>query len=215
MDRQLVLALLAAIVALSLVGSPVTMADWGEQASFSVEPIEKAEAGEETPLLKYDNLSLPAQTAVRRAIESPDGSHVVYGQEDWPDRFFYSDYSAPGQGLYDIAYEGQYYRLYTAAGGGFPFVYWLFELPFIVYGGLLGGVAYGSARGRFSTRTAALTTAVGITFHLLGPEFDFPLLAPMQFAILGVLATTAAVIGLIRASARETTTMDPEETDRW
>ena len=73
-------------------------------------------------------------------IESPDGSHTVYGREDWPDRFHYSDYTAPGRGTYAIVYGGQYYRLDTYAGGGFPFVYWILELPFVAYGLLLGTV---------------------------------------------------------------------------
>src|SRR6056297_2312402 len=109
MDRRSVLALFAVIVALSLVGSPITMSDWSEQASFSTEQIEKSEIDEQTPLLHYDDLSNAAQTAVQGAITSSDRYYVVYGQEDWPDRFFYSDYANPGQGIYAIVYEGQSY----------------------------------------------------------------------------------------------------------
>lgn len=210
MNRRLVLASFAVIIALSLVGAPVTMADWGEQASFSTERIEKSEVDEETPLLYYENLPEPARNAVRRAIDSPDGSYTVYGYEDWPDRFFYSDYSAPGQGMYAIVYEEQYYRLYTYAGGGFPFVYWLYELPFIVYGLLLGWIAYGAYQGGISARTTTLATVPGIAFHLLGPEFDFPLLAPMQFVTLGILTTIVTAIGLVRASTRETNSTDAD-----
>jgi len=208
MDRRAGLALLAAVVALSLVGSPLAMADWGEQASFSVERIDESEAGEEPPLLRHENLSTPARTAVQRAIESPDGNHVVYGREDWPDRFFYSDYSRPGKGVYDVAYEGEYYRLRTYAGGGFPFVYWVFELPFIIYGGVLALVAHRSSQGRTSTRTVAVMTVVGLAFHALGPEFDFPLVTQMQFVGLGVLATAVAMIGLVRISTQGTNETD-------
>lgn len=195
-SKRVVVAIIATIVALSLVGSPVTMADWGEQASFSVERIDASEAGNKAPLLHYENLSKPAQNAVQRAIESSDGYHIVYGQEDWPDRFFYSDHSDPGQGMYDLAYKGQYYRLYTYAGGGFPFVYWLFELPFIAYGVVLSWIAYRCSREEISTNTAGLTTAAGITFHLLGPEFDFPLVPPMQFVTLGIITTVVVLIKL-------------------
>jgi len=208
MRRRSVLALFAVIVALSLVGSPITMSDWSEPASFSTEQIEESEIDEQTPLLHYDKLPNSAQTAVQRAIESSDGYYIVYGQEDWPDRFFYSDYANPGQGMYAIVYEEQSYRLYTYAAGGFPFIYWLYELPFIIYGLILGWVGYRTSQGGFSTRTAALTTGPGIVFHLLGPEFDFPLLAPGQFTILGAVTTIIAGIGLLYISTRGTNGTD-------
>lgn len=155
------------------------------------------------PILRYENLPADAQDAVRRAVESPDGYHTVYGNEDWPDRFFYSDYSAPGQGLYAVVYEGQHYELHTYAGGGFPFVYWLYELPFVAYGLVLARVAYRTYRGGRSGSVAALAAAPGVAFHLLGPEFDFPLLAPMQFVALGAVATVALLFGLVWDSDRE------------
>jgi hypothetical protein len=200
MDRRSILALLVALVGISLVGSPLTMADWGEQAHHSTERIERTDVDSEIPILRYENLSNSAQNAVRRAIESPDGDHTVYGREDWPDRFFYSDYAAPGQGRYAVVYEGQYYRLETYAGGGFPFVYWLYELPFVVYGLVLGGVAAGTYRGAVPTGAASFATALGVAFHLLGPEFDFPLVAPMQFVALGAVGTV--VVGLVWLSTR-------------
>ncbi|CQH63900.1 uncharacterized protein HHUB_4219 (plasmid) [Halobacterium hubeiense] len=209
MNRRVILSLFALLVAFSLVGAPITMADWGEQATFSSERIEKSDIQGDTPLLQYDSLSNSAQDAVRRTIESPDGHYTVFGNEDRPDRFFYSDYAAPGQGLYAIAYEGQYYRFTTYASGGFPFVYWLYQLPFIIYGLILGGVSYTSLQGRTTARTAALTAVPGIAFHRLGPEFDFPLLTPMQFVGFGVLAVILVLIGLLWASLRETTIMAP------
>lgn len=204
MNRRLVLSVFALLVSFSLVGAPLTMSDWSEQAAFSSEPIEKSDVDADTPLLQYESLSNSAQDAVRRTIESPDGHYTVFGNEDWPDRFFYSDYAAPGRGMYAIAYEGQYYRLTTYASGGFPFVYWLYQLPFIIYGVVLGGVAYTSLQGRTAARTAALTAAPGIAFHLLGPEFDFPLLTPRQFVGFGVLAVILALIGLLWASLKAT-----------
>lgn len=195
------LALLAAVVALSLVGAPLTMADWSEQASFSVESVERLQVDEETPVLRYETLSADGQRAVRQAIESPDGQHVVYGSEDWPEEFFYSDYIAPGQGMYAVVYEGQHYRLTTHAAGGFPFVYWLFELPFVVYGLVLASVGYLAYGGERSARVAALAVATGVAFHLLGPEFDFPLLHPMQFVGLGTVATVLLVGWLVGVPA--------------
>lgn len=202
--------LLAAVVALSLVAAPVTMSDWGEPATFSVESVPQSEVTEETPVLEYANLSANAQTAVHRAIESPDGHYTVYGNEDWPEEFFYSDYSAPGRGQYAIVYEERYYRLSTSAGGGFPFVYWLYELPFIGYGLFLGWVARTTYIRGTPPSEAILVTAPGVGFHLLGPEFDFPLLAPGQFIWLGVVATTLAVVGSVLASTRRGSTNGPD-----
>lgn len=208
MQLRHAVTLSAVVVALSLVAAPVTMADWSEQATFSVEEVPQSSIDEETPVLAYTNLSTDAQTAVRRAIKSPEGHYTIYGHDDWPDQFFYSDYSAPGQGLYAITYEGQHYRVYTYAGGGFPFVYWVYELPFITYGLMLGWVARRTYIRKTSPAETLLITLPGVGFHLLGPEFDFPLLAPMQFIGLGIATTAVAALGLIwfstqRGSANE------------
>jgi hypothetical protein len=202
MARRTLSALFAVAVALSLVAAPVTMADWGEQAEFSVDPVEPSRVDGEIPVLRYENLPADARDAVRRAIESPDGRHVVYGWEDAPDRFFYSDYTAPGNGLYVVVYEGRYYELTTYAAGGFLFVYWLFELPFVAYGLVLGWVASRVYLGDRRPRTAAVLAALGAAFHLLGPEFDFPLFAPMQFVGLGALATVVVAAGLVATRPR-------------
>lgn len=204
MDLRHAVALLAIVVALSLVGAPVTMSDWGEQATFSVEKVPQSSIDEEIPVLEYTDLSANAQTPVRRAIESPENSYTVYGREDFPDRFFYSDYSAPGRGLYAIVYEGQYYRLTTYAGGGFPFIYWIYELPFIIYGLFLGWVARSTYSREISPSAATLITVPGVVVHLLGPELDFPLLSPMQFVGFGVLSVIVAVTGFIWVSTRST-----------
>ncbi|MEF8757886.1 MAG: hypothetical protein V5A33_06590, partial [Halobacteriales archaeon] len=185
------------VVALSLVGAPATMADWEEQAGFDVDPVAQSDVRNGTPVLRYENLSSSAQEAVRRAIESEDGYYTVYGREDWPDRFFYSDYSEPGHGMYAVVYRGEYYRLTTYASGGFPFVYWLLELPFVVYGLLLLLVGYRTGQGKRSPGTAVLATVPGVGFHLLGPEFDFPLLGPWAFVLLGIVATMGLATGLL------------------
>lgn len=186
---RLPIVVFALLVALSLVAAPVTMGDWGEQASFSVEPIDKSQIRDDVPVIRYESLDRPAQEAVRSAIESPDHATVVYGTEDWPDRFFYSDHVSPGNGMYVIVYDGQHYRLTTYAGGGFAFVYWLYELPFALYGILLGIVAVAGFRRTVGAPAVAAAAVPGFVFHLLGPEFDFPLLSPVQYIGLGVLAT--------------------------
>ncbi|WP_146418199.1 tumor necrosis factor receptor family protein [Haloarcula hispanica] len=203
MNYRLVHSIFALIVAASLIGAPITMLDWSQEADFTTEPIEESDINENSPVLQYDNLSNSAQDPVRRAIESPDGHYTIYGHEDFPDRFFYSDTINPGKGQYVIAYEGQYYRLFTMSGGGFFFVYLVYQLPFIIYGALLAGVAFMPSQGWTGTRTEALITVPGIAFHLLGPEFDFPLLAPIQFVKLGVIAVIVVLIGLLWAYMRE------------
>ena len=70
--RQIV-ALLAIVVAAPLVAAPITMADWSEQATFSVEEVPQSNINEEIPVLAYPNLSTDAQAPVRRAIESQEG----------------------------------------------------------------------------------------------------------------------------------------------
>ncbi len=205
MRPRQVVALLAIVVAFSLVTAPAVMSDWGEQGTFSVEKISESNIHQDTPVFEYTNLPADAQSAVRQAINDPEGHHTVYGQDKWPDEFFYSDYSAPGQGLYVIAYQGQFYRLHTYAGGGFPFVYWLYEVPFISYGLLLGWVARRTYRGETTPSRALLSTVPGVGFHLLGPEFNFPVLTPMQFVGLGSVATPA-LLALIWTSARKANT---------
>ncbi|MFC6827115.1 hypothetical protein [Halopelagius fulvigenes] len=198
-DRYLSVAsaLFAVVVAASLVGAPLAMADWGEQAEFSVEPVQRSERDDEVPVLRYEELPFDARDAVRRAVESPDGHHVVYGWEDAPDRFFYSDYAAPGNGRYVVVYEGRYYRLETYAGGGFPFVYWLYELPFVAYGLILASVAVRTYDGERSPRTAAVLALLGVAFHLLGPEFDFPLIPPGAFVGFGTAVTVGLAVKLL------------------
>jgi hypothetical protein len=197
MDGRFAATILAVVVAATLLGAPVTMADWGEQATFSVEPVERSQVDAEAPVLQYQNLSSDAQNAVRRAVGSPDGSHVVYGYEDAPDRFAYSDYTEPGYGLYVVVYGGDSYRLTTAAGGGFPFVYWLMELPFVGYGAVLAWAAHLTHRDRLSPRLVALLAGVGAAVHLLGPAFDFPVLSPDGFVALGVVAAVGATVGVV------------------
>lgn len=151
----------ALLVACSLIGAPVTMADWGEQAVFSVERVDPAELGDERPVLEYESLSAPAQDAVDSAIASPDGRHIVYGQSDRPDEFVYTYNGRPGKGIYAITDDGQYYRLVTDVSGGFPFVYWLLEVPFILYGVVLAAVATRSYREGDGLRLTGVLTLLG------------------------------------------------------
>jgi hypothetical protein len=183
MARRLLATLVAAVVAATLVAAPVTMADWGEQVSLSAERVDADQVDPETPVVQFEELSPETQSVVARAIDS-DESVVVYGDEDAPERFAYSDYTAPGHGLYAVVYDGEYYRLRTYAAGGFPFVYWVLELPFVAYGAGLGWVAHRTDRERQSPS------------HALGPAFDFPLVAGTAFAALGVVGT-AVLAGVV------------------
>ena len=191
-EQTSLVSIVVGLLALSLIGAPITMADWGEAGYFSVERIEESQVTDDMPVLQYEALSTPAQNAIRRAIESPDGSAVVYGREDWPGGF---DYGDSGYRPYVLIYEGQYYRLST--GAQVSPLYYLYVLPFVAYGFCLGVIAYGVFHSDRAPRIALLAAVPGIAFHLLGPEFDFPVLAPMEFVGLGVLATIAFVIGLI------------------
>lgn len=184
------------VVALSLLFAPVTMGDWSEHASFSVEEIDPSEAREGTPVLQFEDLSSDAQDAVREAFGSSNGMHRVYGVEDWPSRFAYSDTISPGSGLYVVVYEGEYYRLHSSGGGIVYPVFWLLELPFIIYGGLLGWLSLQTARGNRGPSLLLLVIVPGVVFHLLGPEFDFPLVQPLVFTALGTLAVITLAIAI-------------------
>jgi len=204
-NRELAFLSVALCISASLVGAPVTMADWGEQASLSTERVEPSDIRDGTPTLYYERLSEPARDAVRAAIESPDGDHTVYGTEDWPGRFTFSDSIGPGDGLYVIVYEGQRYSLTTYSTGTFPFVFWLYELPFIAYGLCVGWLARRVFLGHPVTRGTTLATGTGALFHLLGPEFDFPLVAPKQFVAVGTVACLVLPVWL-RLTATRTDT---------
>ena len=189
--------LLSLLVALSLLGAPFTMADWGEQAVFSVEPVEAAELDDELPVLEYESLSEPAQDAVSRAIDAPDGRHTVYGQADWPDEFFYTYDGEPGRGVYAIDDDGQYYRLVTDVSGGFPFMYWLLEVPFVIFGLVLAALTSRASRDGGKLRLTIGVALGGLSFHLLGPAVDFPVFDPMAFVAYGATLTTLVVVLLV------------------
>ena len=182
MSPRSLLVVLSLVVAASLVGAPLTMHDWGEQAEFSADPIEGVH--DVPPVLQYESLSPAAQRAVRAAIEH--GRMTVYGDEDFPEEFTYTDRIGPGHGKYIIVYEGERYELLTSGGwgSGVPLRY---LLPFVGYGLLLSEVARQAGNGGTSVRTAGAFVGAGAAFHLLGPEFDFPLLGPARFSALGVV----------------------------
>jgi hypothetical protein len=184
MNREGVAGVFAVIVALSLIGAPVTMDDWAEQATFEVDSVERSEVEEWMPRYQYENLSSEGRHAVRCAIESTDKSCTVYGDEDLPDEFGYSDQPTD----YVIIYENQYYLLSTSWGGWFPVGFLLLELPFIAYGIALVRIAAGALRSEYTPRITLLATLIGLTFHLLGPELDFPIISAEAYFWLGVFA---------------------------
>lgn len=179
------LSVLALVVAVSLIGAPVTMHDWTEKAYIGAAPVEnESEVDDETPIIQFESLSPNAQPTVRDAIERGDG--VIYGTEDQPDRFSYTDLL----GRYVVVYEGQKYELRTAGefDAGMTPLEIALQLPFVGYGLFLLYVRREIGRDDLSRRTPAAFVGVGAAFHLLGPEFDFPLLGPEGFSVLGFVA---------------------------
>jgi len=184
MYREGVVAVFGVIVALSLIGAPVTMGDWAEQATFEVDPVGRSEIEGWMPKYQYEDLSSEGRHAVRCAIESADRACTVYGREDLPDEFGYGDQPTP----YVIGYEDQSYLLRTSGGGWLPAAFLLLELPFIAYGVVLVRIAAGTLRSEYTPRFTLLATLIGLTFHFLGPEFDFPIVSGEAFFWLGVFA---------------------------
>ncbi|PSQ39716.1 hypothetical protein BRD10_03000 [Halobacteriales archaeon SW_12_71_31] len=169
------------------------MADWSQEVVIEAEPLESPTyQTENAERVQFEDLSPTGQRVVRAAVESGQPQRR-YGYDDVPDQFVYSDYEA----VYVVDYEGQQYVVTTSGAGGFPFVYWLYELPFVIYGILIGWIGAGVTAGRFSTRLAHTVGAGGLGIHLLGPEFDFPLVGPDAFVGLGVLAALVTAAWLV------------------
>lgn len=182
MEYRNILAVVAVIVGLSLVAAPLTMADWGEDAHLHVERVDESAVGEDEEVIQYETLSPDGRTAISRAIASPDGEVTIYGREDWPDRFRFGD----AVGYYVVVKDGQHYRVMTSGAGSLGLLWVLPTLPFVAYGGLLAGVGWRTYDGGASTVVPALATGLGVAVHLLGPEFDFPLLSPKLLIYLGL-----------------------------
>lgn len=198
MESRFVLAIIALLIGVSLVGAPWTMADWNERASMSVEQTEESQVEEGVPVIHYGNLSTDAQSAVRRAIDAPGGRIEIYGKDDWPARFRYSDTIGPGRGLYAIVSDDQYYELTTYAMGNLMFI--VYQIPPFLYGWLLLPVALQLGRGRYRKDSCSVAIAVGLSFHLLGPRFDFPIIEGWQLFLVGVAATVVLAFALLRGS---------------
>jgi len=159
------------------------MHDWGEKAAIGAEPIENTSSvPEEKAVLQYESLSPNAQQAIR--VASQRGGVTIYGTEDWPEEFSYTDVV----GQYVVVYEGQPYRVSTVGGpgvGNYPVERTAFQLPFVGYGLFLLYVKRQTDRDDLSSRTPAAFVGVGTSFHLLGPEFDFWMLSPIGYSALG------------------------------
>ncbi|MFB6136755.1 MAG: hypothetical protein ABEJ42_00230 [Halobacteriaceae archaeon] len=204
MNVRLAVAAAALLVSLTLAGAPVTMADWGEQVAVSVTPTDEADVYRDGSLdrsryeevVRYEDLPDDARAVVDRTLadlrsSSPDrygrvdGSVTIYGYEDAPDRFEYPGDTSAG---YALVRDGSFYRLTTTTTAGFPFVYWVFEAPFVLFGLALAWVGWAVREGRVPVGDGAVAAAAGAGFHALGPELDFPVLGPRQFAVLGAVA---------------------------
>lgn len=166
------IALLALLFAFVLVVNPLYLSFWHTQYFHSVDKIAKSDVHEEADVLAYENLSPDAQQVFRRAVEN-DGSYVVYRKSNLPEEFFYSDYANLGKGLYHVRYEGDYYRLYTGAGGGFPFTYWFYEFLLAAFGFAVGVVGYRAYLGESPWPAVALSV-LGVGLLLGSPLLRFP-----------------------------------------
>jgi hypothetical protein len=175
-----VLAVLALLVAVSLIGAPLTMHDWSTQSHHAV--VASGDEVDRQAEYQYDALSPTGQDVVRETIA--EGQYRTYGDDGRVSAFSYADY---GQ-RYVVAYEGTRYEIVTLALGGFPFVYWVMELPFVLYGLLLGLAVRRLDRGTEGYGVVTAAAVAGASFHLLGPEFDFPVLSPDGFVGLGTVA---------------------------
>ena len=164
--------LVALLLAGLLVVNPAYLSFWHTQYSHSVDPVAQSEVPEKADVLVYSELSPDAQRAFRKAVET-DGSYVVYREDNVPKEFFYSDYSHLGKGLYYVEYQGDYYELYTGAGGGFPFVYWFYEALLAAFGLAVGVVGYRTYRGGSPWPVVALVV-LGVALLLGGPLTRFP-----------------------------------------
>lgn len=201
MDDRVVIGIILFLVGASLVGAPITMVDWQEQAVIATERVDDSSFDEELPRVHFENLSGEARRAIERTMSSPDGSVTIYGSADRPEEFVYSsDYVAPGHGQYGLLYEGEQYVLRTYAPDSWGIAFWLYIIPVMFYGVLLAWVGFATAGGQRSERFGMLAAVPGVAFHVLGPAFDFPLIGPDLFVGFVVLVTGTLVVGLLVVS---------------
>lgn len=187
-------ALAALLLAGTLVVNPLYLSSWHTQYSHSIDAVAESEVPEEADVLAYEDLSPNAQHAVRGAVEG-DGSYVVYRESNRPEEFFYSDYADLSKGLYYVQYEGDYYRLYTGAGGGFPFVYWFYEALLAVFGLAVGVSGYRTYRGGSPWPAVGLAT-VGVALLLGSPLTRFPVGQGVWQNAVGVSALLGGLVVL-------------------
>lgn len=165
------------------------MHDWGEKAHIGAEPAQNTSTvSEEMPVLQYESLSPNAQQAIRVAIQR--GSVMIYGTKDWPDEFAYGDVLEPGSGRYVVVYDGEPYQVTTAgglAGGKDSVERTALQLPFVGYGLFLLYIGRRINHDDLSPRIPSAFGAVGVSFHLLGPEVDSWMLGPIGYSALGCI----------------------------
>lgn len=208
LDRQSVPALVLLVGGVALVaGAFVLFPHAGDPAYVhTVEPIAADEVPAEANVTNFSELSPEGQEAFRRSVESSDGTYVVREEADKPPEFFYSDYAEWNRGIYVIRYEGEYYRLSTAAGGGLGFVAYGIKLLL----GLLGAglaLAGGVSLAREDARTpAAVLAGLAAATALLGLVVVVPLglfqLLPVAAA--GFVVAAALTYRYGRRPARRT-----------
>lgn len=193
MSTRSAISLLSLVVAVSLIGAPLTMHDWGEKSHITASQVEDmSEVDEETPVYQFESLSQDAQIFVEKAIHQ--GEITIYGAEDKPSDFDFVGVLTPGSGRYIIVYEGTEYQVLTTGGsaaGIDPLERTALQLPFVGYGLFLLYISRQIKRSGLPIKQPIGFVSIGSGFHLLGPEFDFWIFTPVEYSLIGVLGFLA------------------------
>lgn len=200
MSARSAISLLSLIVAVSLIGAPLTMQDWGEQYEITATQVENmSSVDKESPVYQFESLSPDMKVLVEEAIHT--GGARIYGTEDLPDGYSFTSVYSPGAGRYIVVYEGDKYRVFTGEGTGLsssPALRILLQFPFVGYGLFLFYIRRQAKREEMSTKKSAGFIGVGAAFHLLGPEFDFWVFTAVEYSVIGALAFLGISLWSIR-----------------
>jgi len=122
---------LAVLVGISLLVWSVGFLTLPNSYEFHVDQ----EGGNVSATYAYENLSAEGKQAFDRARKADDGTAIVHGEENVPERFYYiGDHQPDDRGEYRIIYEGEAYHLTTYAGGGLPILFNIDKVLLALYG---------------------------------------------------------------------------------
>lgn len=113
-------SLLAVLVGVSLFVWSVGFLSLPTSYEFHVD----REGGNVSDTYNFEDLSPEGQRAFEKALEAEDGTAIIHGEENAPDRFYYiGDNQPDNRGEYRIVYEGDAYHLTTYYGSGLPILF--------------------------------------------------------------------------------------------